>query len=83
MGLADQPSKSHPRTEQDGLEVAARQAMVSAALRLGIDAVEFARRAGDAELAEVILELRLARHALAAADKARIEMLLRQLGVLP
>ena len=83
MGLSDLPRDKQARLDQDELAAAARQAMVSAALRLGIDAVQFAKRAGDAELAEVILELRLARHALAAADKARVEALLRHLGALP
>lgn len=83
MGLQDRATEPRGRPEQDDLAAAARQAMASASLRLGIDAVQFAGRARNAELAEVILELRLARHSLADDDKTRVEALLRHLGVLP
>lgn len=83
MGLPGQPTQSHSWPEQDELAAAARQAMASAALRLGTDAVELAKRARNAEIAEVILELRLARHALSEEDKMRVEALLRHLGALP
>lgn len=65
------------------LTSAAHEAIASAASRLGIDPLQFARRARTAELADVILELRLARHALNDGDRARVEELLRRLGTLP
>lgn len=83
MGVPEQAGRPQARSEPDDLATAAREALVSAALRLGVDPMKLANGALDAELAEVILELRVARHTLADGDKARVEDLLRRLGVLP
>ena len=67
----------------DELSASARRAIVTAAMRLGIDPGDFAARCADGEIADLILDLRQARHGLAATDRERIESLLRSLGVLP
>ena len=73
-----------PQTcSEDAFTPLAREAMASAALRLGVDPIDFAGRCGDGALADVVFELRMARHALAAKDRSRIEDLLRSVGVLP
>ncbi len=65
------------------LAAAAEKALRSAATRLGVDPETLAARCADGELAEVILELRIARFNLPEADQERVEELLRKMGVLP
>lgn len=62
---------------------AAVKALRTAAARLGVDPETLAARCADGELAEVILELRIARFNLPEADQQRVEELLRKMGVLP
>ncbi|HEY8485326.1 MAG TPA: hypothetical protein VIL13_12005 [Longimicrobiales bacterium] len=64
-------------------DAACRQAFLTAARRLNLDAGQLASRCAEGELAELILELRMARHALSEADRERVEALLRRIGLLP
>ena len=68
--------------EKELAELACR-AISAAARRLGLDPVKFARACAEGQIADLILDLRLARHGLAPADKARVEELLHSLGGLP
>ena len=65
------------------LATASEKALRSAAARLGVDPETLAARCAAGELAEVILELRVARFNLPEADQERVEELLRKIGVLP
>ena len=62
---------------------AAVRAIQTAANRLGVDPALLATRCADGELADVIIELRVARFNLPEADQERVEALLRRIGVLP
>ncbi len=64
-------------------EISAAQAFDAAAARLGVSAESLARKCQSGALADVIIELRLARFNLPAADQERVETLLRDIGVLP
>jgi hypothetical protein len=48
-----------------------------------VSAESLARKCGSGALADVIIELRLARFNLPQADQERVETLLRDIGVLP
>lgn len=65
------------------METSAAQAFDAAAARLGVSAESLARKCQSGALADVIIELRLARFNLPAADQERVETLLRDIGVLP
>lgn len=67
----------------EGWESAAVEALRSAATRLGVEAETLAARCTEGELADVIIELRVARFNLPAPDQERVEVLLRNIGVLP
>lgn len=67
----------------DSIAVLAAPALQSAARRLGVDPMTLAAACTHGELADVIIELRLARFTLPAADQERVEILLRRIGVLP
>lgn len=83
MGAPDLSPSTYAKPPADELAQAAKQAITTAALRLAIDPTNLAKAAAGGELAEVVLELRLARHALAPEDRQRVEDLLRRLGALP
>lgn len=70
-------------TDAKDLAEPAYRAISSAARRLGLDPLKFARACADGQIADLILDLRLARHGLAPADKARAEELLQSVGGLP
>lgn len=65
------------------LEASAAQAFDTAAARLGVSAEGLAKKCQSGALADVIIELRLARFNLPEADQERVESLLRDIGVLP
>ncbi|HET9441351.1 MAG TPA: hypothetical protein VFO52_14335 [Longimicrobiales bacterium] len=67
----------------EGWEGAAVDALRSAATRLGVEAEVLAAGCANGELADVIIELRVARFNLPAPDQERVEALLRNIGVLP
>lgn len=67
----------------EGWEGAAVEALRSAATRLAVEAETLAARCANGELADVIIELRVARFNLPAPDQERVEALLRNIGVLP
>ena len=75
------PASNEAGNEQ--LSSAACRAISKAALRLGVDPLEFARWCADGQIADLILDLRLARHGLEPADKQRVEELLQSIGGLP
>jgi hypothetical protein len=72
-----------PAEDSEALARAAAKALRSAADRLGVEADSLATRCTEGELADVIIELRVARFNLPAADQERVEELLRKIGVLP
>jgi hypothetical protein len=59
------------------------RAFATAAQKLAVDPALLASGCAAGELADVIIELRLARFNLPAADQERVENLLRGIGVLP
>jgi len=65
----------------DTIDLAA-EAIETAGLRLGIEAEELAERLADGKIADLIIELRGLRHVLPHHSRARIEGLLRDVGVL-
>ena len=72
-----------PVADTEAFVRAAAKAIRSAAERLGVEAEMLASRCAGGELADVIIELRVARFNLPDADQERVEELLRRVGVLP
>lgn len=58
-------------------------AFESAAKRLALSPEGLAAACANGEIADIIIELRLARFHLNEADQERVEALLRNMGVLP
>ena len=74
-------SEEAPAEKEFALNAA--RALRKAAQRLAVPPELLAARCVDGELADVIIELRLARFNLPSADQERVEGLLRSIGVLP
>lgn len=81
--IAASPAASTSGEVDDQLLAASLRAILTAAERLGADPLTFAERCSDGQIADLILDLRLARHGLGPVDRKRVEELLQAVGGLP